>query len=74
MKKIKAEISGAIILMAIVITVLGFIDFVRFPECYIEDWRNSLRREIDAGSEKYIELYNEHYVEQGRELFKEGEI
>jgi hypothetical protein len=74
MKKIKAEISGAIILMAIIITIFTLIDFVRFPECYVPSWRDGLKREIDAGNEKYIEFYNEHYVEQGRPLFEEGEI
>ena len=74
MKKIKNEICGAIILFAIVAAVIVSVDFVRFPECYVKSWRDSLKNEINAGNEKYIEFYNEHYIEQGRELFKEDEI
>lgn len=74
MRQILREISAVIILLCFVVGAIGFIDFVRFPDCYIPGLKQSLKNELRAGDEDAIQYYEARYIEKGRELFKEGEI
>ena len=56
--------------LAIGIFFLAFyIDFIRFPECYMTTWKYQLQNEINSGNEEAIDYYNRHYVKFDRELF-----
>lgn len=66
-KKFTRFIITTIIAIAAIIT---YIDFVRFPECYITTWKHQLKLDIERGDEKMIEYYETNYVANGRELFE----
>ena len=54
----------------VVLFVLGvFIDFFRFPECYMTTGKYQLRNDIYAGNESAIQLYENCYVKHNRDLF-----
>ena len=57
-KKIKSNLFLIIIyaVMAIV-----FIDFIRFPECYISTWKYQVINEIENGNQETIEWYQEKH-------------
>lgn len=67
MKKI---VNFIVSLIAICIVLSIFIDFCRFPECYISTWKYQLQNDIAAGNEQAITYYNENYIENGRALFE----
>lgn len=62
-----------VIIAGFVIGLMFFqlIDFFRFPECYLTCFKYQLQCDIEAGNEKAIEYYNETYIANGRELFKQ---
>lgn len=66
MKKIVKYIA---LTLTIGIAIAIFIDFCRFPECYISTWKYHLQQDIEAGDEDAIQYYNENYIENGRVLF-----
>jgi len=47
-----------------------YIDFVRFPECYISTWRYQLENGVKSGDPEAIDLYQRCYVEKGKILFE----
>lgn len=70
MKTLKKELTGLLLLICTAIILYVMIDFIIFPECYVDGWKRDLKREIDAGNEEVIAFYNEHYVANGRILFE----
>ena len=68
-KHIKKEITGLLLLIAIIASVFIFIDVIRYPEAYSSIAKYHLKNDIEAGNEKAIEFYNEHYLSKGRPLF-----
>lgn len=65
------NILKRIIKILIVIAIwLVLIDFLRFPDCYLNTWRYQLKNEIESGNEQSIEYYQKNYVDKGRILFK----
>ena len=47
-----------------------YIDFVRFPECYMPAWRYQLKGDLAEGDKQAIEYYERVYIANGRELFE----
>lgn len=48
-----------------------YIDFVRFPECYIPTWRYQLKNDLAEGDKEAIEYYERIYIANGRVVFSE---
>lgn len=71
MKKRKLRKWVKVVLASLSIAfILGvYIDFIRFPECYLSTWRYQLQNEIKAGNAEMIEYYNNNYIKNGRVLF-----
>lgn len=61
-----------IILCILAVTFLTglYIDFVRFPECYMPAWRYQLKNDLAEGDKEATEYYNRVYIANGRELFE----
>lgn len=56
-------------LVAVVFMVGVYVDFIRFPECYMPTWRYQLKRDLAQGDVDAVEYYERVYVANGRELF-----
>ena len=70
MKTLKKELTGLLLLICTAIILYIMIDFIIFPECYVDGWKRDMKREIDAENQEVIDFYNEHYVANGRILFE----
>lgn len=66
MKLAKNLLLTALLVFALIV----FVDFVRFPECYVTTWKYQLQNDIKSGDAVAIEYYNNTYVENGRTLFE----
>lgn len=69
MNRIKSFISSVLVIALFVSAIWLYIDFIRFPECYIPTWKYQLECEIKRGDAEAIDYYNRCYVAHGRELF-----
>lgn len=58
---------SVLILLSVVLAIT--VDFLRFPDCYLNTWKYQLKNEIDAGNKQSIEYYQKNYVDKGRILF-----
>ena len=56
----------------VVIVLFIFIDVFRFPECYINTWRYQLKNDIYDNNQSAIELYENVYVKNHRDLFNDN--
>ena len=71
MKRNKMKRIGKIFRLACVLfALLVFVDFFRFPECYLTTWRYQLKNDLEQNEPEAIEYYNRIYVANGRELFE----
>lgn len=69
-RKKKAEkIFNILVIGMLFIFILLYVDFIRFPECYLTTWKYQLKNEIAAGDQTAITYYNTHYVKYNRSLF-----
>lgn len=69
-RKKKAEKIFNILVIGMLFTfILLYVDFIRFPECYLTTWKYQLKNEIAAGDQTAITYYNTHYVKYNRSLF-----
>ena len=68
-KKKADRIQKFFFLCVVVLGLIIYIDFVRFPECYLTTWKYQLKNEIAAGDEEAITYYNNYYVKYNRNLF-----
>lgn len=66
----KKLVSTIIILILVVLLLMFTVDFIRFPECYLTTWRNSLERDIKNGDAEMIEYYERNYIANNRILFE----
>lgn len=68
-KHIKKEVTGLLLLITIIASLLIFIDVIRYPEAYSSIAKYHLKNDIEAGNEKAIEFYQKYYLDKGRPLF-----
>ena len=68
-KKRVNKIQNFFFLCVAIVGLLVYIDFVRFPECYITTWKYQLKNEIAAGDQEAITYYNNYYVKYNRSLY-----
>ena len=69
-RKTTAEKIFNILVIGMLFTfILLYVDFIRFPECYLTTWKYQLKNEIAAGDQTAITYYNTHYVKYNRSLF-----
>lgn len=66
----KKLIITAIALVLLIPLLVFAVDFIRFPEWYLPTWKTALERDIKAGNEQAIELYENTYLANGRILFE----
>lgn len=65
------KLARNLLLTAILLFALGvFVDFVKYPECYVTTWKYQLQNDIKSGDETAINYYNNTYVANGRTLFE----
>lgn len=69
-KTVKIDIVRFLRFILILALLTVTIDFLRFPDCYLNTWRYQLKNEIEAGNKQSIEYYQKHYVDKGRILFE----
>ena len=69
-KAIKNKLEKLMFIVVIIASLALYVDFVRFPECYINTWRYQLKNDIKAGNQEMIDYYNNVYVKHNRVLFK----
>lgn len=69
LKKLKKELTRALILIAMIAGALILIDFVQYPEAYSSTAIYQLKNDIEAGNERAIEFYQKYYLDKGRPLF-----
>lgn len=66
-----------IILLLLILAIpllLGVIDFIRYPECYISTWKYQLQNDIAAGDKLAVAYYENTYLASGRILFEKGGV
>jgi len=62
-------LKNIVVLLFAVMTVIIYVDLVRFPEDYITTWRYHLYNDLKAGNEIAIDYYQRNYINKGRVLF-----
>jgi hypothetical protein len=65
-KKRFAKALSCVIVVGFLTTIT--IDFICYPECYINTWRYQLKNEIKNGDADALKYYQETYISNGREL------
>ena len=68
-KKKTEKIFNILVIGMLFTFILLYVDFIRFPECYLTTWKYQLKNEIAAGDQTAITYYNIHYVKYNRNLF-----
>lgn len=62
-------IEKLIVICFVLVFLTLYIDFLRFPECYLTTWKYQLKNEILAGDQEAITYYQTHYTKYNRSLF-----
>ena len=68
-RKLRKWVKVVLSVLSIALALIAYIDFVRFPECYLSTWRYQLKNEIESGNLEMTEYYNNNYIKNGRILF-----
>ena len=76
MKRIKInwfKFTRFIFICLLLVAVLLFIyDFVVYPEMYLTTWKYQLKNEIYSGEQASIDLYEDVYVKNNKDLFNDN--
>lgn len=68
-KKKTEKIFNILVIGMLFTFILLYVDFIRFPECYLTTWKYQLKNEIATGDQTAITYYNTHYIKYNRSLF-----
>ena len=60
------------ICLLLVAVVLFIYDFVVYPEMYLTTWKYQLKNEIYSGEQASIDLYENVYVKNNKDLFNDN--
>ena len=76
MKRIKInwfKFTRFIFICLVLVAALLFIyDFVVYPEMYLTTWKYQLKNEIYSGEQASIDLYENVYVKNNKDLFNDN--
>ena len=64
--------SFAVILIILSLFTCLIADFIIYPECYITTWKYQFKNEILNGNKDSIDLYENIYVKNNRDVFKDN--
>lgn len=66
----KKSITIYLIIAAIgLLTLSGFIDFAKYPECYLVSWKCQLKIALQNEDAEAVEYYTKNYINNKRDLF-----
>ncbi len=52
-----------------ILTLSGFIDFAKYPECYLVSWKCQLKIDLQNEDAEAVEYYTKNYINNKRDLF-----
>ena len=70
-RKLRKWVKVVLTAVGVTCALAVYIDFVRFPECYMPKFRYQLQNDLKSGDAEAIEYYQRYYVDKGRILFEE---
>mgnify|MGYP004562010467 CR=1 FL=1 len=71
-KKIICLFQFILVLTISVLFLVFTINFIKYPEKYINTWKYQLKNDLELGNPTAIELYETKYVKNGVDLFQDN--